>query len=552
MSVIRTKNRIQFAEDFVLNNGKIGIATDNPQQTLDVAGNISATGLVTASQLSAGLYQGEVRFLDNVFIDGDISIAGTSAIVDTQSLRINDADIILGFTTNQNGDDVSSDTTANHGGIAIASTEGTPLSRVVVAGIETLPATYKKIMWFKSDTFAGVSTDAWMFNYGVSIGNTTNVPNGTRLAAGNVLIGQSDITSVRNINATGIITGGTANFDNYTNLNVDSLNVVGVSTFDEDVVIDANLRVTGVSTFEGNVDLSGSVVSNLDLNGNLDVAGISTFNDTVIFIPDGVAAGTISSTAQKLGGIGTDPYIEVDQDGLDFVGVSTFTDSAIFDSTGSIQIPVGTTAERPGVAVTGQIRYNTDTVSFEGYGPGGAWGSLGGVKDVDGDTYILPETSSGSDEDTLYFYAANNLVGTISSTSQKLGGIGTDPYIEIEPSGLDFVGVSTFADDVTVSGDLSVTGVSTFNDTVTFNPDGSLVGTISSTSQKFGGIEIYPELESTNGNAVLTNNNLSLSSSDGDGSTSREAALSTIAATSGKIYAEISIDTLSKKPIDSL
>ena len=123
MSVIRTKNRIQFAEDFVLNNGKIGIATNDPQQTLDVAGNISATGLVTASQLSAGLYQGEVRFLDNVFIDGDISIAGTSAIVDTQSLRINDADIILGFTTNQNGDDVSSDDTANHGGIAIASTE---------------------------------------------------------------------------------------------------------------------------------------------------------------------------------------------------------------------------------------------------------------------------------------------------------------------------------------------------------------------------------------------------------------------------------------------
>ena len=87
-----------------------------------------------------------------------------------------------------------------------------------------------------------------------------------------------------------------------------------------------------------------------------------------------------------------------DQRGLEFVGVSTFKDSTVFDSTGSIQIPDGTTPQRPGIAVTIQIRYNTDTVSFEGYGPGGAWGSLGGVKDVDGDTYILLETSSGSDE----------------------------------------------------------------------------------------------------------------------------------------------------------
>ena len=36
------------------------------------------------------------------------------------------------------------------------------------------------------------------------------------------------------------------------------------------------------------------------------------------------------------------------------------------------------------------------------------WGSLGGVKDVDQDTYIVPELTAGGDEDTLYFYNAGN------------------------------------------------------------------------------------------------------------------------------------------------
>ena len=56
MSVIRTKNRIQFAEDFVLNNKQIGIGTDNPQATLDVVGNTNVTGFITAGQLCTTLW----------------------------------------------------------------------------------------------------------------------------------------------------------------------------------------------------------------------------------------------------------------------------------------------------------------------------------------------------------------------------------------------------------------------------------------------------------------------------------------------------------------
>ena len=76
----------------------------------------------------------------------------------------------------------------------------------------------------------------------------------------------------------------------------------------------------------------------------------------------------------------------------------------IIDTSSSIQIPVGTTAERPNSVKQGQIRYNITDSTFEGY-DGNNWGSLGGVKDVDGDTYILAESSPGADNDELQFYS---------------------------------------------------------------------------------------------------------------------------------------------------
>ena len=84
-----------------------------------------------------------------------------------------------------------------------------------------------------------------------------------------------------------------------------------------------------------------------------------------------------------------------------------------FDSTGAIVVPVGTTAERPGSLAQGMIRYNTDDSTFEGY-DGGTWGSLGGVKDVDQDTYIEAEQSA--DDDTLRFYTAGVERMTIDGT----------------------------------------------------------------------------------------------------------------------------------------
>jgi hypothetical protein len=75
---------------------------------------------------------------------------------------------------------------------------------------------------------------------------------------------------------------------------------------------------------------------------------------------------------------------------------------AVYDSS-AILIPKGTTAQRPAIGVQGYIRYNTDLSSFEGFGANSTWGTLGGVKDVDGNTYISAEYYPGANDNNLRF-----------------------------------------------------------------------------------------------------------------------------------------------------
>ena len=88
------------------------------------------------------------------------------------------------------------------------------------------------------------------------------------------------------------------------------------------------------------------------------------------------------------------------------------------DSTGSFVVPAGTTNQRP-VADNrraGAIRYNTTQLQFEGYN-GNDFVSLGGVRDVDQDTYVLTESAPGADEDTFEFF--NQGVNSISLSQTK-------------------------------------------------------------------------------------------------------------------------------------
>lgn len=141
----------------------------------------------------------------------------------------------------------------------------------------------------------------------------------------------------------------------------------------------------------------------------------------------------------------------------------------VLNSTTSLQLPAGTTAQRPGTPVVGQVRYNSTISSYEGYASG-AWSSLGGVKSVDGLTYIIAETSAGASNDELEFYTA-----TDASTTAKRGGWNATRLLVSNTTqssstttgalqvagGVGIGGHLYVGGTITVSGNLSVSGTTT-------------------------------------------------------------------------------------------
>ena len=137
---------------------------------------------------------------------------------------------------------------------------------------------------------------------------------------------------------------------------------VGTVTASSALLVDANKKLNELLV--DNVTIDGNDISSTDSNGNLTLT------------PNGTGIVSINKN-----------------DGF--------------------KLPVGTTAQRLASPVAGQIRYNSTLSTFEGYGS--AWGSLGGVIDVDQDTKITAESAAGQDEDVLTFF-----VGVSNSAVSQL------------------------------------------------------------------------------------------------------------------------------------
>lgn len=207
------------------------------QDGLNVAGITTITNTTNSTTFNSGALvidgglgvEKDVNIGGSLNVTGNITIGGSFFSLESQEVLISNKDIILGYTTAI----TPNDDTANHAGIAIASTEGSPLVSYAAAGINTLPDTYKQMMWFRSGTL-GFSTDMFGFNYGLAIGTTT-VSNGVRLAVGSsVRITETTVTAVSfvgdgssltgiatNLTATiGVSSGGTTIGTGVTTINV--------------------------------------------------------------------------------------------------------------------------------------------------------------------------------------------------------------------------------------------------------------------------------------------------------------------------------------------
>ena len=89
----------------------------------------------------------------------------------------------------------------------------------------------------------------------------------------------------------------------------------------------------------------------------------------------------------------------------------TATADSAFTSTGALTISKGNTAARP-VATSGMLRFNTQTVEFEGYN-GTAWASVGGAS-------LSNDTSTASNLFPLFANATSGTASTLFTGNAKL------------------------------------------------------------------------------------------------------------------------------------
>ena len=158
----------------------------------------------------------------------------------------------------------------------------------------------------------------------------------------------------------------------------------------------------------GDVRIEGSLTT----NGETFIINTNQNNTERLSVTnDGTGPAIIANQ------LGSQPVVDFQDDGNSVfyiedggdIGINTNApDVALhINHTDAIKVPKGTTAERPAASTDthkGYVRYNTTLDIFEGFGAGPAWGSLGGVIDVDQDTYIKAESTAGADNDELWFY----------------------------------------------------------------------------------------------------------------------------------------------------
>lgn len=179
---------------------------------------------------------------------------------------------------------------------------------------------------------------------------------------------------------------------------------------------------TGDAQINGNLDVSGDITLGGNIRvGDADLDTIEVIADfTSNLVPNTNAAFNLGSDAKNWDRL----YAQV---------IDSNTESIDFDMLGSIIVPSGSTVDRPTILQPGMFRFNTSDTRFEAY-DGLGWGGIGGVKDVDGDTYIEAETFPGADGDDLNFYTAGTQRMQINQNGKLL--FGTNDVLTVTKDGV--------------------------------------------------------------------------------------------------------------------
>lgn len=216
-------------------------------------------------------------------------------------------------------------------------------------------------------------------------------------------------------------------------------NGTGVVNVQDSALIDNNLTVNGNTTINANVNVSGTLTSTNLNTGSINMSGAFTVDDIEI---NGNVIRTVASNTNlelRTNGTGT---VDLENFSFNTNIISSTAPSQDFEITPSgtgvvritsnqaLVIPTGSLAQRPIVPQAGMIRFNTTINQYEGYN-GSFWIQLGGISDVDRNTFIIPESSPGANDNTLYFYANGQLAATLNSSFFDVNKVVVDS-IEID------------------------------------------------------------------------------------------------------------------------
>jgi len=110
--------------------------------------------------------------------------------------------------------------------------------------------------------------------------------------------------------------------------------------------------------------------------------------------------------------------------------LNTITDNYVqIGGAQAMIIPSGNSAARP-VGVEGMIRYNSEVLQFEGFN-GISFVSLGGVRDVDLDTFVTAESTTAADDDTFRFFNENHRTLTLNKDKLTLNNADEFEYTDL-------------------------------------------------------------------------------------------------------------------------
>jgi microcystin-dependent protein len=434
-------------------NGNVGIGIAVPTEKLHVDGNIYSTGTIITSNLrvigdfvtmNTITSNTEQIVIENdgtgpalkVTQSGNMPIAefydkevGLSLIIDnngnvgigsSQPSRILDigGDVYLNGVLTTNNTNINAGT----GTITAAIFAGTAtqVSQTLTIGAYLLGNSYNGSTATTWDINAStqaiidkiVARDSLGSIYVSNIGIGTSVARqaldiyGNGYIFGNVAIGTSNIQYGKLVVAGNIVPS--------------ACNVYDLGT--------SNLRFRDIYLSGKSIDLGGTRITRDDItkginitdeNGNYVDTTISTIfaSNIYIYSAGNIGIGT-TYARQKLDVQGGNAIVS----GNIGIGTTTTNVSLEVHSTNAVLLPKGTNTNRP-TGIQGYIRYNSESQQFEGFGAGNQWGSLGGVKSVAGDTYILAEYSAGNDDKSLHFYTSNLERMTLDSNGYL--GIGT-------------------------------------------------------------------------------------------------------------------------------